>query len=297
MPTERAESATNLKKRREIKRSEKPLEHEDHNIPPRELDIDEPKIWQICFAYFVLSTSVLCLVIVYSKLPQLLEGDSLSNYLKIPRTVGDAKAIGNLILKYKDDHYYSVFGAYFATYILLQSLCIPGTLVLSVLAGYLFPFPLALLIISVCSTLGASTFYIVIYRHKRHLTRLLSRGDDSWLARYNDYIQEKIKNNRSNSSNLFLCVFLLRATPIFPNWTINLCSPIVNLPLKPFVWGTFFGVVPLSLIHVCTGRILNDLSSESSLFSTKSVLMSCMLIFALFIIAYLKRFADQRNAN
>lgn len=251
-----------------------------------------PTILHIYFAHLVLISSVLCLVIVYTKLPQLEQDDSLRNYIKIPRTVGDAKAIGNIILKYKDDHYYSVFGAYFATYILLQSFCIPGSVVLSVLAGYLFPSLLALLVISVCSTLGASTFYILIYKHKQRLSRFLrGTGSNSRIVKFNEYVQDKIRSNRSDSYNIFLCVFVLRATPIFPNWTINLCSPIVNLPFRPFVWGTFFGVVPLSVIHVWTGRMLNHISSDDGLFNVQSIFMSFLLALVIFILAYLRKFA------
>lgn len=253
-------------------------------------DVDEPRTWQFCLAYFTLFSSVLCLFMVYWNLTELgadeVSDSSVWDYIKVPRTVGDAKQIGSLILRYKDDHHYSVFGAYFASYILLQSLCIPGSLVLSILAGYLFPAPLALLIICTCSTLGASTFYIIIYKRKRFLIDVLGGGTDGRLAKYNSFVQAKIEEYRSN---LFLCVFVLRATPIFPNWTINLCSPLINLPLRPFVLGTFFGVAPLSVLHVWTGRILNDLSNDQSLVNWQSILMTSLLAISMVLLFYIKR--------
>lgn len=255
-------------------------------------DHDGPAPWQFYFAYSVLFSSVLCLVVVFwvsRRNFSTSDETSLSEYIIIPRTVGDAKKIGSLILRYKDDHYYSVFGAYFATYILLQSLCIPGSIVLSILAGYLFPAPFALLIICTCSTLGASTFYIMIYNRRKALLRFLSRGDgDSQVERFNAFVQDKI---REYKSNLFICIFILRATPIFPNWTINLCSPIINLPLQPFVLGTFTGVAPLSVIHVWTGRILNDLSNDQSLVNWQSVLMTSLVAISIVLLIYIKRIA------
>lgn len=260
----------------------------------KQIDDNEPATWQFYFAYSVFLSSVLCLVTVYKTWPETANDDengSLSDYITVPTnvpTIGDAKKIGSLILKYKDNNYYSVFGAYFATYILLQSLCIPGSIVLSILAGYLFNSILALLIICTCSTLGASTFYIIIYRYRLGLLSLLNKlsGNSNRVIHFNEFVQDKIKKYRSN---LFLCVFVLRATPVFPNWTINLCSPIINLPFKPFVLGTFFGVAPLSVIHVWTGRILNDLSNDQSLVNWQSILMTSLVAVSVILLVYIRQ--------
>lgn len=243
---------------------------------------------QTYFAYCVLTTTISCLTYVILSCYSSSNSVDVSDYLKIPSTVGDAKRIGSLILRYKDDHYYAVFGAYFSTYILLQSFCIPGSIVLSILAGYLFPAPLALGIICICSTIGASTFYIMISNKKDTLLRALGGSRNGRIKRFNQYVQAKVKEYKSN---LFICVFLLRATPIFPNWTINLCSPIINIPLKPFVWGTFTGVIPLSIIHVWTGRILNDLSNDQSLVNWQSVLMTSLVAVSVVFLIFIKRYA------
>lgn len=284
-PTEESNSAVtiNQNKRRRLTSKAKNLED---NIDD---DIQlEP--WQFYFAYSVLVASISCLayVLLSSRSPAPSSLGNIKEYFKVPSTVGDAKRIGSLILRYKDDCYYSVFGAYFATYILLQSFCIPGSIVLSILAGYPFPAPLALLIICVCSTIGASTFYIMISNKKKTLLKFLTRGGDSNLERFNAFVQSKVKEYKSN---LFICVFLLRATPIFPNWTINLCSPIINIPLRPFVLGTFTGVVPLSMIHVWTGRILNDLSNDQSLVNWQSVLMTSLVAISIAFLVFIKRYA------
>jgi len=263
--------------------------HEKRTCPSTITNLNEnqPEPWQFYLASCVLFSTVLCLVIVFINWPEPVPGaEPIWNYVKIPTTVGDAKKIGSLILSYKDDHYYTVFGAYFSSYILLQSLCIPGSIVLSILAGYLFPAPLALLLICTCSTLGASTFYIMIYNRKELLLKLFAGGNNSRVTKFSNFVQSKIEEYRSN---LFLCVFVLRATPIFPNWTINLCSPIINLPLRPFVLGTFAGVAPLSVIHVWTGRILNDLSNDQSLINWQSILMTSLLAISIVLLVYIKR--------
>lgn len=274
-----------LRVRRTVAPAEK-LDRKQTNIPKSD-DSNEPTLWQQCLAYTILLSSVSFLVFTYLNWQEAtITARPLSEFIRIPRTVGDARAIGSLILSYKDEHYYSVFGVYFASYILLQSLCIPGSIVLSILAGYLFPAPLALLIICTCSTLGASTFYIIIYNKKHLLLKLLTGGSTNRLDKFNNFVQAKIKEYKSN---LFLCVFLLRATPVFPNWTINLCSPMINLPLKPFVLGTFTGVAPLSVIHVWTGRILNDMSSDQSLVNWQSVLMTSLVAISIGFLVYMRQ--------
>lgn len=248
---------------------------------------NKPAPWQTLLATIIITSAFTCLVAV-ALTANWTNNESIWNLIKIPRTVGDAKQIGALILKYKQDNYYSVFGVYFATYILLQSLCIPGSIVLSILAGYLFPAPLALFIICTCSTLGASTFYILIYNYKQTLIKFLSRGSDSRVDTFNKFVQAKVQKYKSN---LYICVFILRATPIFPNWSINLFSPLINLPLRPFVWGTFTGVAPLSVIHVWTGRMLNDLSNDQSLVNWQSILMTSLLAVSIGLLVYIKRIA------
>ena len=36
-------------------------------------------------------------------------------------------------------------------------------------------------------------------------------------------------------------IIFLRITPFLPNWFINITSPVINVPLAPFFFGTFFG--------------------------------------------------------
>lgn len=252
-------------------------------------DIHQISTWQYILAYSIITISIGSIAVfalsARDKNPLKDEG----NIFKIPTTIGDAKRIGLLLARYKNSNLYSMFAAYAATYIILQSLCIPGSIALSILAGYLFPAPVALMLICTCSTLGASTFYIMIYTRRRTIFKFLNRVLGSWLSKFENFVHAKMKEY---NSNLFLIVFILRATPVFPNWTINLCSPLINLPLKPFVLGTFTGIAPLSVIHVWTGSILNDLSNDQSLFNWQSVFMTSLVAISIVFLMYVRRIAS-----
>lgn len=46
-------------------------------------------------------------------------------------------------------------------YISLQTFAIPGSISLSVLSGFLYPFPFALVLVCFCSATGASLCYLI----------------------------------------------------------------------------------------------------------------------------------------
>ena len=71
---------------------------------------------------------------------------------------------------------------------------------------------------------------------------------------------------------LFYIIFL-RITPFVPNWFMNLSSPLIDIPLRPFLLGTFLGVAPPSCIYIQAGTTLNTLTSSSAVFTWQSVLM------------------------
>lgn len=45
-------------------------------------------------------------------------------------------------------------------------------------------------------------------------------------------------------------MLFLRISPIVPNWFVNVASPIVGMPIHIFAFGTFFGLMPLNIIHL-----------------------------------------------
>lgn len=47
-------------------------------------------------------------------------------------------------------------------------------------------------------------------------------------------------------------IIFLRITPFLPNWFINITSPVINVPLGVFFFGTFLGKIrKISLFFLC----------------------------------------------
>ncbi|KAM8938742.1 transmembrane protein 41B [Pelodytes ibericus] len=203
--------------------------------------------------------------LVYKNFPQLSEEER--QMIKVPRDMDDAKALGKVLSKYKDTFYVEVLVAYFATYVFLQTFAIPGSIFLSILSGFLYPFPLALFLVCLCSGLGASFCYTLSYHVGRPVVyKYLTEKAVKW--------SQQVERHRDHLINY---IIFLRITPFLPNWFINITSPIINVPLKVFFWGTFLGVAPPSFVAIKAGTTLYQLTTAGEAVSWNSVIVLMIL--------------------
>jgi len=168
----------------------------------------------------------------------------------------DAKALGKFLVQYTDSYQLQVIIVYTTTYIFLQTFAIPGSIFLSVLAGGLFNFPLALFLVCLSAGVGASNANVVASYVGKHLVeKYVSKRINlqEW--------REKVDNERKKN-NLFNYMVFLRITPLIPNFVVNIASPMVNFPLKTFFIGTFVGVAPPSIFFINAGYTLQQLSEQ-----------------------------------
>ncbi|CAD6235795.1 GSCOCG00007984001-RA-CDS [Cotesia congregata] len=212
-------------------------------------------------------TSLTALLYVYTNFPDLNENER--QHLKLPLNIEEAKNLGGLLERYKELYYIEVLAGLFITYIFLQTFAIPGSIFLSILSGFLFPFSLALVLVCTCSAIGASLCYI--------LSSLLGRKIllHFWPAK----IQAWSKTVTQHQDNLLSYMLFLRITPLLPNWFINLASPVLGVPIVPFTVGTFLGVAPPSFVAIQAGQTLNKLTSSTDAWSWTSIII--LFIFAL----------------
>lgn len=122
----------------------------------------------------------------------------------------------------------------------LQTFAIPGSIFLSILSGFLFPFYLALLLVCCCSAVGASLcFFLSNILGKKLVKKFFPERAAKWSKAV-----EKQENNLLNY------IIFLRVTPFLPNWFINMSAPVIGVPLVPFALGTFIG--ELQLLSYCS---------------------------------------------
>jgi len=156
----------------------------------------------------------------------------------------------------------------FVTYLFLQTFAIPGSIFLSIVSGFLFPFHVALLLVCFCSATGASFCYLLSYLVGRRLVqKYLPERAASWKA--------KVEEHRDHMLGY---IVFLRITPFLPNWFINIVSPVIGVSLWPFWLGTFFGVGPPSFVAIQAGITLQQMTSTMDALTFKSVLL--LVVFA-----------------
>uniref|UniRef100_A0A8D9A2R7 Transmembrane protein 41B n=1 Tax=Cacopsylla melanoneura TaxID=428564 RepID=A0A8D9A2R7_9HEMI len=107
-----------------------------------------------------LLTSVM-LVYIYFNFPTLNADEK--KFIKLPWNITDAQNLGRVLEKHKDQHKVEVFVSLVFVYIFLQSFAIPGSIFLSILSGFLYPFPVALSLVCFCSATGASVCYLISF--------------------------------------------------------------------------------------------------------------------------------------
>ncbi|XP_037602439.1 transmembrane protein 41B [Sebastes umbrosus] len=215
--------------------------------------------WSLLILVSIFTCSASVMYLVYRNFPEL--PDDEMEKIKIPKDMDDAKALGTVLSKYKDTYYSQVLVAYFATYIFLQTFAIPGSIFLSILSGYLYPFPLALFLVCLCSGLGASFCYMLSYQVGRPIVyKYLTERAQKW--------SQQVDKHRDHLINY---IIFLRITPFLPNWFINITSPVINVPLGIFFIGTFLGVAPPSFVAINAGTTLYKLTTAGEAVSWNSL--------------------------
>lgn len=230
------------------------------------------------------SGSLLVFLCIYLSFPQL--EDHEREHIKLPLNIEDAKNLGRVLSRYKDEFYVEVLSTFLFAYIFLQTFAIPGSISLSVLSGFLYPFPLALALVCFCSATGASLCYFLSYNVGR---RLVYKYFPRQIALY----AQKVKEHKEN---LLYYMIFLRVTPFFPNWLINIAAPVVEVPFTPFWLGTFLGVAPPSFVAIQAGKTLHQLTSVGGTWSWNSFLLLAVFAVSSLAPVYLKKKLKCKNA-
>ncbi len=128
-----------------------------------------------------------------------------------------------------------------AVYALVVALSVPGAVWLSLAAGFLFGTLWATIAVVFAATLGALGIFII--------------------ARYAlaDFFHEKAgaagrKMEEGFRENALSYLLVLRLVPLFPFWLVNLVPALLGIPVRTFLIGTFFGIIPGTIVFCSIGN-------------------------------------------
>ncbi|PAU86519.1 pyridine nucleotide-disulfide oxidoreductase [Pseudomonas sp. WN033] len=145
-------------------------------------------------------------------------------------------------------------GLFFAVYVLVTALSLPGAALMTLIAGALFGLWWGTLLVSFASTLGATLAMLI--------SRFLLRD---WVkARLNQRL-ETLDQGIAQEGAFYL--FALRLVPAFPFFLINLAMGLTKLPVRTYWWVSQVGMLPGTVVYVNAGRELGQLESLAGILS------------------------------
>ena len=143
---------------------------------------------------------------------------------------------------------------FFATYVAVTGLSLPGATVMTLVAGAVFGLFWGLLLVSFASSLGATLAFLV--------SRFLLRD---WVQqRFGDRLRA-INAGVEKEGGLYL--FTLRLVPVFPFFVINLLMALTPIRTRTFYWVSQIGMLAGTLVYVNAGTQLARIDSLAGILS------------------------------
>ncbi len=167
------------------------------------------------------------------------------DYLKEQRGAFQALAADQPVL---------VLGGFFLLYVAVTALSLPGAAIMTLAAGALFGFWVALLLVSFASSVGATLAFLA--------SRFLFK--DAVQSRFGERLK-KINAGVEKDGAFYL--FTLRLIPAFPFFVINLVMGLTPLKTRTFYWVSQVGMLAGTAVYVNAGTQLGELDSLSGLLS------------------------------
>ncbi len=144
--------------------------------------------------------------------------------------------------------------AFFAAYVAVAALSLPGAALMTLLGGAIFGFGKGLVLVSFASAVGATLAFLS--------SRFLLR----------DWVQSKfgerlkpINDGVAKDGPFYL--FALRLVPLFPFFVVNLVMGLTSIKTWPFYWVSQIGMLAGTAVFVNAGTQLAQISSLKGIIS------------------------------
>ncbi|BCO19398.1 pyridine nucleotide-disulfide oxidoreductase [Alteromonas sp. KC3] len=145
-------------------------------------------------------------------------------------------------------------GVFFAVYVAVTALSLPGAAILTLAAGALFGLAQGLVIVSFASSIGATLAFLV--------SRFILR--DTVRNKFKDKLN-KIDEGVEKQGAFYL--FTLRLVPVFPFFLINLLMGLTSLKTWTFYWVSQVGMLAGTAVYVNAGTQLAQIDSLAGIVS------------------------------
>ncbi|MGE5640139.1 MAG: VTT domain-containing protein, partial [Clostridia bacterium] len=151
-------------------------------------------------------------------------------------------------------HPFATAASYFALYVAVAALSVPGAALLTLAGGAIFGLLWGTLIVSFASTIGATLALLA----SRYLLR-------DWVrARFARHLQPIDKGVEKEGA---FYLFTLRLIPQVPFVVINLAMGLTSIPVRTFYWVSQLGMLAGTLVYVNAGTQLAGIDSAAKILS------------------------------
>ncbi len=147
-----------------------------------------------------------------------------------------------------------VIGAFFAIYVAVTALSLPGAAIMTLVAGAIFGLAVGTVIVSFASSIGATLAMLVA----RYVLR------DGVKSRFGARLAEIDKGVQREGA---FYLFTLRLVPVFPFFVINLLMGLTAMKARTFYWVSQLGMLAGTLVYVNAGTQLAQLESLQGILS------------------------------
>ncbi len=155
---------------------------------------------------------------------------------------------------YVREHPAQAMAAYFALYVAVTGLSLPGAAILTLAGGAVFGLVRGTIVVSFASTLGATLAFLV--------SRFLLRD---WVqAKFGDKLRP-INEGVAREGAFYL--FALRLVPAFPFFVVNLVMGLTPIRTATFYWVSQLGMLAGTLVYVYAGTQLAGITSLKGILS------------------------------
>ena len=155
--------------------------------------------------------------------------------------------------------------AFMALYAAAVALSVPGGAVLTVAGGFLFGTLTATAMVVVAATVGASLLFLAA---RSALGDVLRTRAGPWLR----------KLEKGFADNALSYLLVLRLVPLFPFFVVNLVPAFLNVSLRTYIVGTFFGIIPGTFVFASVGAGLGSIFDSGGDCSLDGVLTPQVLL-------------------
>jgi len=172
---------------------------------------------------------------------------------------------------------------YFGVFVLITTLCLPGAGVLMLVGGGCMGFGLCMVVSTAASALGA----LLTMLFARHYFR------SSVESRFANKLNEI---NKGIEKNEIAYLLSLRLAPIIPFVAFNLLAGLTRVRPWTFLWTSFLGMLPGTMLYVNAGNELSKVNRLEELISLEVVISLAALALVPFLIQWGTRQFQLRKA-